>query len=118
MESGIRLRDGKPPRAKASAGGNPRGVSSFHALAATFFSGTAFPAAMARDDSGNAPFYIAVGALAAVGVGYLMWRYGLSDETKEKVRLAAQEGVQKARVVLKDNLERALDAQQTGRLTR
>ena len=37
--------------------------------------------------------YIGIGALAAVGAGYLVWKYALNDETKERAKKTMKEAV-------------------------
>lgn len=51
---------------------------------------------MGRDDNSHTLLYMGLGALAAVGAGYLAWRYLLSDETKDKARQTAKRYVGRA----------------------
>ena len=46
--------------------------------------------AMGKDDDSNSLLYIGIGALAAVGAGYLAWRYLLADDTKDRARRVAR----------------------------
>lgn len=74
-------------------------------------------------DSGDskALVYIAVGALAAVGAGYLVWRYGLSEETKERTVRALQDARRKATAAVrsaaagaKESMEEAAEQARDG----
>ena len=38
--------------------------------------------------------YLGIGALAAVGAGYLVWRYALSEDQKQRARKMAVEAAQ------------------------
>jgi hypothetical protein len=56
---------------------------------------------MGDNGDSKALVYVAVGALAAVGVGYLVWRYALSDETKERAAAALKDARRKAAATAK-----------------
>ncbi|MCA1812120.1 MAG: hypothetical protein LC623_08950 [Halobacteriales archaeon] len=45
--------------------------------------------------------YITVGALAAVGAGYLVWRYGLSEESRQRTLQAVKNASRKATEAVK-----------------
>jgi hypothetical protein len=51
---------------------------------------------MGDNGDSKALVYLTVGALAAVGVGYLVWRYGMSDESKERTMQALKGARRKA----------------------
>ena len=51
---------------------------------------------MGRDNDSHTLFYVGLGALAAVGAGYLVWRYVLSDETKAQAKAVARRAVTQA----------------------
>ncbi|HEX2066880.1 MAG TPA: hypothetical protein VHI93_08725 [Candidatus Thermoplasmatota archaeon] len=48
-----------------------------------------------KDDS-KALVYVAVGALAAVGAGYLVWKYGMTEESRQRTVQALREASRKA----------------------
>lgn len=56
---------------------------------------------MGKDDS-RAMLYLGIGALAAVGAGVLVWKYVLSDETKERVKARAKATAQSAQAKASD----------------
>jgi hypothetical protein len=75
---------------------------------------------MGEDSDSKALVYIAVGALAAVGVGYLVWRYGMTDESRQRTlsalrqaRISAMQNVKSmasgAKDAVGDATEHALD---------
>jgi hypothetical protein len=54
---------------------------------------------MAEDSPSHKGLYITLGALAAVGAGYLAWRYLLSDDQKDAAKSAVHRVTMKARSV-------------------
>ena len=46
---------------------------------------------MADNGDSKALIYVAVGALAAVGAGYLVWKYGMSEESRQRTLRALKE---------------------------
>ncbi|MES2154963.1 MAG: hypothetical protein V4510_07490 [bacterium] len=41
--------------------------------------------------------YVAIGTLAAIGAGYVIWRYVLSDQAKERAKDAVVHSARKVR---------------------
>ncbi|MEA3143355.1 MAG: hypothetical protein QOG31_679, partial [Thermoplasmata archaeon] len=56
---------------------------------------------MGDDGNSKALVYIAVGALAAVGAGYLVWKYGMTDESRRRTVTALNEARKKATETMK-----------------
>ncbi|MHB8632974.1 MAG: hypothetical protein ACYDBQ_03265 [Thermoplasmatota archaeon] len=61
------------------------------------------------DDDSHALLYIGLGALAAVGAGYLTWRYLLSDDTKRKAGKMAKRAIAKTNDAATDAMEMGRD---------
>ena len=51
---------------------------------------------MGDNGDSKALVYIAVGALAAVGAGYLVWKYGMSEQSRQRTVQALKEAGKKA----------------------
>lgn len=52
---------------------------------------------MGDNGDSKALVYIAVGALAAVGAGYLVWRYGMTEESRRRTIQALKDASKKAK---------------------
>ncbi len=57
------------------------------------------------DKSSHTGLYLTLGALAAVGAGYLVWRYVLSDKQKDQATEVAVTSARKVRAAAKDIVE-------------
>lgn len=66
------------------------------------------PGCMA-DKDGHPMLWITLGTLAAVGAGYLVWRYAMSDEQKQVTKQNAVRVAKKARATMHDASEQLLD---------
>jgi uncharacterized membrane protein YccC len=62
---------------------------------------------MGDDGDSKALLYVTIGALAAVGAGYLVWRYALSDEAKDRARQAIRQAADHAREAASEATHRA-----------
>jgi len=62
---------------------------------------------MGDDGDSKALLYVTIGALAAVGAGYLVWRYVLSDETKDRAKQAVRQAAEHAKQAASDATHRA-----------
>jgi hypothetical protein len=61
---------------------------------------------MSGNDGSKTLLYIGIGALAAVGAGYLVWRYGLSEDQKQRARQAMVEAAQATKELTMTALQR------------
>ena len=60
------------------------------------------------EKSGHPVLWLTLGTLAAVGAGYLIWRYAMSDEQKEETKENAVRVARKARNVVQDASEQMM----------
>ena len=58
--------------------------------------------------------YVAIGAVAAVGAGYLLWRFALDDKQRSKVKEATKDLVARGRDVAVDGAHKARDLASAG----
>jgi hypothetical protein len=66
-----------------------------------------------KDDS-RALLYIGIGAVAAIGAGYLLWRYALDEKQRGKVKDAVGDVVERGRKAATEGAHRARELASTG----
>ncbi len=64
---------------------------------------------MADKDDSRALLYVGIGAVAAVGAGYLLWRFALDDKQRRQVKDAASEMLERGRGVAVQGVQAARD---------
>ena len=66
---------------------------------------------MARDDEGGLSkgFYWGLGVIAAAAAGYLVWKYVVSEDTKNKARDMVQDTTTHAKRAIRDARVQHLD---------
>ncbi|HLF17194.1 MAG TPA: hypothetical protein VI796_07180 [Candidatus Thermoplasmatota archaeon] len=66
---------------------------------------------MADEEGSMAPFYIGLGVIAAIGAGYLVWRFALKDpDQREKTLDAIARAGERAKAAGQQVIERARSA--------
>ncbi len=68
---------------------------------------------MGNDDS-KALLYVGIGAVAAVGAGYLLWRFALDDKQRAQVKEATKELVERGRGAAVEGVHKARDLAAAG----
>lgn len=69
---------------------------------------------MGKDDDSKALLYVGIGAVAAVGAGYLLWRFALDDQQRATVRHAVGDVLERGRKVASDGVHKARDVATEG----
>ncbi|MEK6984776.1 MAG: hypothetical protein AABX89_00110 [Candidatus Thermoplasmatota archaeon] len=62
---------------------------------------------MADKDDSRALLYVGIGAVAAVGAGFLLWRYALDEKQRDSVKGAVHQALERGKTVASDGLHKA-----------